>query len=69
MVEYSMSFQGVKEKRNRRMIVRNVIPPERSILTDIGSIRVKQPSIQDKRVGKVFFTSTIQQSDLFFYDI
>jgi transposase-like protein len=41
------------------MIVRNGFLPERSLLTGIGPIPVKQPRIRDKRESKEVFTSAV----------
>jgi len=44
------------------MVVKNGFLPERSILTGIGPLSVKQPRVRDKREDKEVFTS---KSDLF----
>ena len=53
-----MCFQGIKDEHGRRMVVRNGFLPERSILTGIGPLPVKQPRVRDKREVE-FFTSSI----------
>jgi putative transposase len=51
-------FKEIKDDKGRRMVVRNGTLPERSLLTGIGPIPVKQPRIRDKREGERF-TSAI----------
>jgi len=58
VAEYIMCFQDAKDEQGRRMVVRNGFLPERSILTGIGPLPVKQPRVRDKREGEIF-TSTI----------
>jgi len=41
------------------MVVKNGFLPERSILTGIGPLSVKQPRVRDKRKEKEVFTSAI----------
>ena len=51
-------FKEVKDDKGRRMVVRHGSLPERSILTGIGPIPVKQPRVRDKREEERF-TSAI----------
>jgi transposase-like protein len=44
VAEYILSLSDKKDDNGRRMVVRNGFLPERSILTGIGPITVKQPS-------------------------
>ena len=44
---------------SRKAVVRNGFAPERSILTGIGPISIKQPRIRDRREKKESFTSSI----------
>lgn len=59
VAEYISIFSEAKDKNGRHMIVRNGYLPERSLLTGIGPIPVKQPRIRDKRENKEVFTSAI----------
>lgn len=52
-------MESINETGGRRNIVRNGFAPERSILTGIGSISIKQPRIRDRREEKESFTSSI----------
>ncbi len=58
VAEYISCFQNIKDEQGRRMVVRNGSLPERSILTGIGPLPVRQPRVRDKREGE-FFTSNI----------
>lgn len=51
-------FKDLRDATGRRMVVRHGFLPERSLLTGIGPIPVKQPRVRDKREGKSF-TSAI----------
>jgi len=59
VAEYISSLSDKKDERGRYLIVRNGFLPERSILTGIGPIIVKQPRVRDKRENKQIFTSSI----------
>lgn len=43
VAEYILSLSDKKDDNGRRMVVRNGFLPERSILTGIGPITVRQP--------------------------
>ena len=58
VAEYITLFQDIKDENDRHMVVRNGFLPERSILTGIGPIPVKQPRVRDKREEEAF-TSAI----------
>jgi transposase-like protein len=51
-------FKNLRDEKGRRMVVRHGSLPERSLLTGVGPIPVKQPRVRDKREG-VSFTSAI----------
>jgi len=55
---YIDMFKEIKDENGRRMVVRHGFLPERSLLTGMGPIVVKQPRIRDKRQGERF-TSAI----------
>jgi len=55
---YIEMFKDVRDDRGRRAVVRHGFLPERSLLTGIGPLSVKQPRVRDKREGKSF-TSAI----------
>ncbi len=59
VAEYISSLSDKKDEKGRRTVVRNGFLPERSILTGIGPITVKQPRVRDKRENKRIFTSSI----------
>jgi putative transposase len=59
VAEYISMFSDAKGENGSRMIVRNGYLPERSILTGIGPLTVKQPRARDKRENKETFTSAI----------
>lgn len=58
VAEYIICFQDIKDEHGKHMVVRNESLPERSILTGIGPLPVKQPRVRDKREGETF-TGTI----------
>ena len=51
-------FKDLKDEQGRRVVVRHGFLPQRSLLTGIGPIPVKQPRVRDKREGACF-TSAI----------
>jgi putative transposase len=55
---YVELFKELKDEKGRRVVVRNGSLPERSLLTGIGPLPVKQPRVRDKREG-ASFTSAI----------
>jgi len=58
VAEYIALYAERKDEKGRRMVVRNWHLPERSFLTGIGPIPVKQPRVRDKRKEETF-TSAI----------
>lgn len=56
--EYIKNFMCEKASNGRKAIVRNGYLPERSIITGIGPINIKQPRVRDKR-KETTFTSAI----------
>ena len=54
---YIELFKETKDNNGRRLVVRNGFLPERSLLTGIGPIPIKQPRVGDKRGEQ--FTSSI----------
>ncbi len=56
--EHLKLLREKRDENGRRAIVRNGYLPERSILTGIGPINIKQPRVRDKR-NEVNFTSAI----------
>lgn len=57
--EYIEWFKNERGSEGRRLVVRNGFLPEREIVTGVGSLRVKQPRINDRREGKVFTSSIL----------
>jgi putative transposase len=51
-------FKEIRDDKGRRVVVRHGSLPERSLLTGIGPLLVKQPRVRDKREGERF-TSAI----------
>ncbi len=52
----------MSDEAGHRLVVRNGYKPERSILTGIGPIEVKQPRVDDRKlepIGKPRFSSAI----------
>lgn len=58
VAEYIDRFKDERGSGGCRLVVRNGSLPEREIVTGVGSLRVKQPRIHDKRAGEAF-TSAI----------
>jgi len=56
---YIDMFKGLKDENGRRMVVRHGFLPERSLLTGMGPLSIKQPRVRDKRVGKSFTSSIL----------
>ena len=59
VAEHIESLSAITDAEGRRMVVRNGFVPERSILTGIGPIAIKQPRVRDRREKKETFTSSI----------
>jgi transposase-like protein len=55
---YVEQCKDVRDEKGRRSVVRHGHLPERSLLTGIGPLQVKQPRVRDKREGMAF-TSAI----------
>ena len=55
---YIDAFKDLRDEKGRRMVVRHGSLPERSLLTGIGPLKVKQPRVRDKREDNCF-ASTI----------
>ena len=58
VAEYIERFRHERDTQGRRLVVRNGSLPQRAIVTGVGSLKVKQPRIHDKRAGETF-TSAI----------
>ena len=56
---YVDMFKELKDENGRRMVVRHGSLPERSLLTGIGPLAVKQPRVRDKREGKSFASAVL----------
>jgi len=63
VLEYVERFAEERDEHGRRLVVRNGWMPERTIQTGIGSIPVKRPRVDDRRVSsdgeRCRFTSSI----------
>jgi transposase-like protein len=55
---YIDMFKDLKDKEGKRMVVRHGFLPERSLLTGIGPLSIRQPRVRDKR-DNTSFTSAI----------
>ena len=58
VASYLDRFREIKDDKGRRVVVGHGSLPERSILTGIGPLIIKQPRVRDKREGERF-TSAI----------
>jgi putative transposase len=60
---YVAQYSDVRDESGRRLVVRNGYCPERSIQTGLGSIEIRRPRINDRRVDedgkRIQFTSKI----------
>jgi len=56
---YIEPFKEIKDDKGRRLVVRNGLLPERSLLTGIGPISVKQPRVRDKRGEQSMSSSSL----------
>jgi len=56
---YIALYAERKDEKGRRMVVRNGHLPERSFLTGIGPIPVKQPRVRDKRKEETFASAIL----------
>lgn len=56
--EYIDQHSNVRDETGHRLVVRNGHLPEREILTGIGPVPIRQPRVNDKRLGQKF-TSNI----------
>ena len=52
VASYIEQFSDVRDEDGKRMAVRNGYHPERSILTGLGEISIKQPKVNDRRVDQ-----------------
>lgn len=58
IAEYIERCTHIKDDKGHRMVVRNGKLPERSLVTGVGPLKIRQPRIHDKREGESF-TSAI----------
>jgi len=63
VAEYVEAHAGHRDAAGRRLVVRNGHKPERTILTGVGPLKVRQPRVDDRRVDadgvRFQFTSKI----------
>lgn len=50
VTEYVNQFQHITDENGRKIVVRNGYHPEREILTGLGSLNVKQPRVDDRKI-------------------
>jgi putative transposase len=58
VAEYVERFRELKDEKGHRIVVKNGSLPERMLVTGVGSLKVRQPRVHDKREGELF-TSAI----------
>lgn len=58
VTEYLERFNGQRDARGRRLVVRNGTLPERELVTGIGPLKIRQPRVRDRREDE-FFSSGI----------
>ena len=54
VAEYVGRHTGLQDAEGHRLVVRNGHLPERELVTGIGPIKVRQPRVDDRRVGEKF---------------
>src|SRR5262245_45733051 len=61
VIAYLQAHAHLKDQSGRQQLVRNGYLPERTILTGIGAVEVKQPRVRDRRPAdeRQAFASTI----------
>ena len=52
VAEYLRRHADCRDKAGHRQVVRNGSLPERSLLTGVGPVRVRQPRVEDRRVDE-----------------
>ena len=57
--EYLDGYRDMKTEDGRRSVVRNGYLPERSVLTGIGPISLKQPRVRDKEKKRPFASAIL----------
>src|SRR3974390_3654048 len=58
VAEYVEGFKEMKNEKGHRMVVKNGSSPERTLVTGVGPLTIRQPRIHDRREGESF-TSAI----------
>jgi len=58
VAEYVERFKEMKNEKGHRMVVKNGSSPERTLVTGVGPLTIRQPRIHDRREGESF-TSAI----------
>jgi putative transposase len=59
IAEYIERCTHIKDDKGHRMVVRNGKLPERSLITGVGPLKIRQPRINDKREGESFTSSIL----------
>jgi len=59
IAEYIERCSHIKDDKGHRMVVRNGKLPERSLITGVGPLKIRQPRIHDKRKGESFTSSIL----------
>ncbi len=57
LVDFLAEYQGQKDSRGRRLVVRNGYLPEREVQTGIGSVKVRVPKVRDRSGSGIKFHS------------
>jgi len=58
VAEHVERLKELKDEKGHRMVVKNGSSPERTLVTGVGPLTIKQPRVHDKREGELF-TSAI----------
>lgn len=59
IAEYIERCTHIKDDKGHRLVVRNGKLPERSLVTGVGPLKIRQPRIHDKREGESFTSSIL----------
>ena len=59
VAEYIERHERLRDERGRRLVVRNGSLPQRELVTGLGSVRIKQPRVHDRRPGRRFTSQVL----------
>lgn len=49
--QHLQKYEGLRDKKGRKLVVRNGYHPERDILTGIGPLSIRQPRVDDRKLA------------------